>query len=162
MLPLFASAAGKLTQGDTMKKVGLAVGVVVIAGVGLYALNNYKKKQNVQSASNKFADGSKEGLAVQYAGLIRSALYSGWFGATEDEKALYSTAIKMHDNNVSFKLVADAYRKLYNEELLVKINKLLEPGELETFNNALNGKYRHVSSSVVTALKATNPIFNLF
>ena len=103
--------------------------------------NKWQKKQSAISASNKYSNGSKEGLAVQYAGLMYSALHAGWFSMTEDEKALYSAAINMHQNGVSFALVADSYRKLYQKELLSELNRLLSPKELETFNNALSGKY---------------------
>ncbi len=164
MMPLLANATSKLTQGDTLKKASLALGVVALGGVGIWAYNNYQKKQKTQAASNKYGDGSKEGLAVQYAGLMKSALYSGWFGWAEDEKSIYATAIKMHKNKVSFKQVANAYRQLYNDELLVRLNKNLKPEELEKFNNALNGKYKPVpkQSAWVTAAKVTNPWLNLF
>ncbi len=164
MIPLVASAASSITKGDTMKKAGIAIGIVAIAGVGIWAYSNYSKKQKIQAASNTYSSGSKEGLAVQYAGLFRASMYSGWFGASEDEKAIYATAIKMHENKVSFKQVADAYRQLYGDELLVKINKLLNPEEQDIFTRALDGKYKPVSNTgmMLTAAKVINPWFNIF
>lgn len=138
MVPLLAAAA----SGDTMKKVGIVVGAGALVGLGYWGYKKWKKDSDIKSAASQYGNGTKEGKAVELAGMIYSALHSGWFNATEDEKAIYATAIKMHENGVSMKLVGDAYRKLYRKELVVELNRLLDPDELTLMNNALNGKYR--------------------
>ena len=79
---------------------------------------------------------------------------------TENEKAIYSTALQMHKNGVSMKQVGDAYRKLYQKELVVELNRLLDPDELVIFNNALNGNYQAISttSSVLKTAASVNPL----
>lgn len=156
MVPFLAAA----TNGDTMKKVGIGLGVVAALGVGYWAYNSYKKKANVKNAAQKFGDGSPEGKAVEYAGLMYAALHSGMFSWAEDEKALYSTALAMHQNGISMKLVGDAYRKLYNKELITELNRLLKPEELTIFNNALSGKYQPLSKtqSLLKTASYVNPM----
>ncbi len=138
MIPLLATAA----NGDTMKKVGLAVGAGAVIITGYFVYKSWAKKNNTKKAASKYGDGSKEGMAVEYAGMMYSALHSGLFNMTEDEEAVYTTAAKMHENNVSMKLVGDAYRDLYNAELVTELNRLLSVEELEIMNNAYNGKYK--------------------
>ncbi len=138
MIPLLATA----TQGDTMKKVGLAVGAGAVIITGYFVYKSWNKKNNIKTTASKYGDGSKEGQAVELAGLMYSALHSGWFNMTEDEEAIYTTAAKMHESGISMKLVGDAYRKLYNTELVTELNRLLSPDELVIMNNALNGKYK--------------------
>jgi len=156
MIPLIAAA----TNGDTMKKVGIVVGAGALLGLGYWGYKSYIKKANVKQAANKYGDGSKEGKAVEYAGMMYSALHRGWFNMTEDEKAIYTTAIKMNENGVSMRMVGDAYRKLYSKELVTELNRLLDPDELIKFNNALNGKYKPVSKtgSVLKAASYVNPM----
>jgi hypothetical protein len=151
MIPLLAAA----TNGDTMKKVGIVVGAGALLGLGYWGYKSYRKKANIKQAARKYGDGSKEGKAVEYAGMMYSALHSGLLNMTEDEKSLYSTALEMHKNEVSMKLVGDAYRKLYNKELITELNRLLDPEELAVFNNAYNGKYKPVTTSTTTKVLKT-------
>lgn len=157
MVPFLAAAA----SGDTMKKVGIVVGAGALLGLGYWGYKSYKKKANVKQAAQKYGDGSKEGKAVEYAGMMYSALHSGLFNWAEDEKSIYATALEMHKNGVSMKLVGDAYRKLYNKELITELNRLLKPEELIIFNNALNGKYQPISQTAkyIKAASYVNPLF---
>jgi len=157
MIPLLAAA----TKGDTMKKVGLFVGAGAVLGLGYWGYKSYIKKANVKQAAQKYGDGSKEGKAVEYAGMIYSSLHAGWFNLAEDEKALYKVALEMNKNDVSMRLVGDAYRKLYNKELVTELNRLLNPEELTIFNNAYNGKVQPVSktSSLIKTAAYLNPVF---
>lgn len=161
MMPIIAAA----TKGDTLKKAGIVIGGIAVLGLSYWAYTKYVKKANIKQAASKYGDGSKEGQAVEYAGVIYSALHSGWFNMTEDEKAIYSTALEMNKSGVSMKMVGDAYRKLYQKELVVELNRLLDPDELAVFNNALNGNYKPVSSSTSSVLKTGSkiafPILNL-
>ncbi len=156
MIPLLAAGV----KGDTMKKAGLVVGGIAVLGLSYWAYSRYVKKANIKQAAQKYGDGSKEGQAVEYAGMIYSALHSGLFNMTENEKAIYSTALQMHKNGVSMKQVGDAYRKLYQKELVVELNRLLDPDELVIFNNALNGNYQAISttSSVLKTAASVNPL----
>jgi hypothetical protein len=162
MIPMLAAASN--IKGDAVKKAGIIVGGAVVVGVGIYAYKKWKHKQDVQATTSKYGDGSKEGLAVQYASLLYSALHAGWFGATEDEKAIYATALKIHQNKIPLVIVSNAYRKMYKKELITELNRLLKPEELTTFNNALNGKYKPVKKPNIlwSAAKATNPILSFF
>jgi len=136
MIPVAAAAV--VSNPKFLKSAGLVIGGVILIGGAYYAYTQWSKKREAVKASNVYSNSSNEGLAVQYAGLMHSALNSGWFGLTEDEEAIYKTAQKIYKAGLKFGDVANAYRKLYNEELLTKINKHLSPDELEIFNKAIN------------------------
>lgn len=140
MLPLIAAAG----NSKLLKNAGLIIGGCAILGLGYWGYKNWKKKNDVKQAASQYGNSTKEGLAVQYAGLMYSALHAGWWGGAEDEKAVYATAIKIHQNSVPFSMVSNAYRKLYQKELVTELNRLFNPAELETFNNALIGKYKKI------------------
>ncbi len=170
MLPFLAAAGKVMPKGNVLKKAGLAVGIVALVGVGVYYYKKKQSEKNVEEASKAYGTNTTKGKAVEYAGLFKTALNSGWFGMTENEEALYSAAIKMHQNSVSFGDVSTAYKQLYNEDLLPKINKLLSAEEQAIFNNAINGKYKTVAETSTktsaaqtawTVAKITNPLLNV-
>lgn len=134
MIPLAAMpGASKI-----IKNGALILGGVIVLGVGIYALKKYTKGVDYKQAEKKLGDGSKEGLAVQ----IASQLYTAMKGWGTNEKAMYDAAQQIARskpiNGLTFGDVASAFKKLYNEELLKWINSELDSKELALFNKYLN------------------------
>jgi len=133
MVPLIAAA----TNGKFVKNAALIIGGVAVLGVGWYMLKKYNKEKVYQATERKLGDGSKEGIAVQLASRIYTAM-KGW---GTNEKAMFDVAKLIRANNpkngLTFGDVSAAFRKLYNDDLLKWINKELNSEELRLFQKYL-------------------------
>lgn len=141
MIPFLAKAASTASKAGKSKKTlmttgGVLLGVAVL-GFAWYRLKKHREDVNYVQTEKKLGDGSAEGHAVQLASMAYTAM-KGW---GTNEQSLFNVAKKIHQTkNVNFGLVANAFRKLYNAELLKMINNELNSSELRYFNSCLNGK----------------------
>lgn len=141
MIPFLAKAASKVGSGATKKKKamlttgGILLGVAVV-GFAWWRLKKHREEVDYIKTEQKLGDGSTEGIAVQLASMMYTAM-KGW---GTNEQALYNSAKKIHSSKVTFGDVAKAFRKLYRKDLLKMINHELDSAELRYFNSCLNGQ----------------------
>jgi hypothetical protein len=97
----------------------------------------YNQKKEYEATERKLGDGSKEGVAVQLASRIYTAM-KGW---GTNENAMFEVAKLISSNHakngLSFGDVSAAFRKLYNDDLLKWINTELNSEELRLFQQYL-------------------------
>lgn len=133
MIPALALAA----NGKTIRNAALIIGGVIVLGTGIYFLKKYNKEKDYQEAEKKLGDGSKEGVAVQLA----SRLYTAMKGWGTNETTMFEVAKQIASlkpvNGLTFGDVASAFKKLYNEDLLKWINSELNSSDLATFQKYL-------------------------
>jgi hypothetical protein len=133
MIPALALAA----NGNLIKNAALIIGGVAVLGVGVYMLKKYSKDKDYQEAEKKLGDGSKEGVAVQLA----SRLYTAMKGWGTNEEAMFDVAKQISSykavNGLTFGDVASAFKKLYNDELLKWVNSELNSKDLAQFQKLL-------------------------
>jgi hypothetical protein len=137
-----AKGAQKGIEKVTASPVFWVVSGLATVGLGYFV---YKKGRGIfdsinQRAIERQADTNKKdpraSYAVEFAQRLQAAMY-GW-GTDEDE--MYKVAQEMKAKNVPFSMVADAFRKLFNNASLTKwINDDLASEEIAKFYSYLRG-----------------------
>lgn len=134
MIPFVGSA---LAKSDGIKKAALIIGGVTILGVGYFVISKRLKKQkveqNYQAMEKQIGVNTPDGKAAGYA----TALFSAMDGWGTNEKIIWETLKKMKANGILFATVANAYRMLYNEDLLKRIQKELSAKEYVQFQEVI-------------------------
>lgn len=93
-------------------------------------------KQN--KVASQFGDGTKTGLAAQYAVEIQASNLGSYIYDTKED-VIFRVADKMFRNGVSFQLVSQAYERQYNLNLLEELSGDLNASEMMKFNQILQG-----------------------
>lgn len=113
--------------------------------VGFFALRKISKdivgKAKKKNVSNNFGDGTKDGLAAQFAIELYAAMHevATWVWDGTDEEAMYRVAQQMRVNRVSFSAVANMYNRQFSRNLLDDMQDELSSNDLNEFNAYMNG-----------------------
>lgn len=147
MLP--ALAAKKIAQSKGLALAGhyaMTYGFFAIIALGAYWL--IKKLVNTlqkNSYLNSFGTNSAKGRSVQYAQRMYSAMISGpewWndvFGDGTNYQQIYAIAHEINkDPDIDLNAVSDAYKRLYNRDLAIDLNKELSSSEFSQFSKIVN------------------------
>ncbi len=133
MIPILAAA----TKGNLIRNTALVIGGATVLGIGWYMWKKHNREKEYQAAERKLGDGSKEGIAVQLA----SRLYTAMKGWGTNEAAMFDVAKLINangpKNGLTFGDVSSAFKRLYNKNLLAWINKELNSEELRLFQKYL-------------------------
>ena len=126
--------------------VGGVLFVLVVVGGYLWYTFVYKKAK-ADATINNTDPATPEGKAKIYAQKFDSAIH--YYG--DDESLIYSTAMSMKNDNVTFKQVSDAYQAMYNRNLSTYLSSNL--------NTADYNKFLAIIGTVSTLTAVNKPTF---
>lgn len=117
---------------------------IAIAGATFLLLRSVIRRIRRNSITNNFGADTPQARAAQYAANFYTAIFpsglewlSDMFGDGTDTALVFSTAQQVYaDSNMSE--VVKAYRKLYNRDLIIDLQKDLGSSEFAKFNKIMN------------------------
>lgn len=136
-------------------------GFFLAVATGTYLiLRSVIRKIRRNSITNNFGADTPQARAAQYAANFYTAIFpsglewlSDMFGDGTDTALVFSTAQQVHaDNNMSE--VVKAYRKLYNRDLIIDLQKDLGSSQFAKFNKLVNeglSGIRMISNNLIAA-----------
>lgn len=169
MLP--ALAAKKLAQSK-----GLAVaahyamnyGFFAIIAIGAFWL--IKKLVNTLQKNGylkAFGTDTAKGRSVEFAQRLYSAMISGpewfndWFGDGTNYKQIYAIAHEINkDTEISLNDVSTAYKRLYNRDLAIDLNKELNSTEFAEFSRIVNQGLKGLEMPHWLVTKSSTTVFD--
>ncbi|GJM64962.1 hypothetical protein [Persicobacter diffluens] len=139
MNPAITTATKAITS-DTGLKV---MKYVLLAGVGIavyYVVDRQFKKSKAVQAANQFGVQSDKGMSTSYASRLFAAMYPSsftWFWDGTDEAEIFRVMHDMKKNNISMASVNNAYRALYQRNVVQDLTEELSGADLMKLNQIL-------------------------
>lgn len=163
-----AIIASKAVAKSNLVAHAMRFGIFAVLAIGSFLLiRKIVRRFQKNRYMSEFGKNNKSGRAVQYASQFYQAMISGhewfndWFGDGTDEKLIYSTAQEIHqDKDVSLPDVSQAYKRLYNRDLLIDLQKELDATQYKKFSEVMNSGLSGLSAPMRLITSRSATIFN--
>lgn len=165
MLPaIVASKAAKSNALVVASQFGIFTLVLVGAFLLIRRLIRGFQKDGYM---NSFGTNTNKGRSVQYATQLYQAMISapGWFndffGDGTDEKRIFSTAHEINqDKEVQLLDVQQAYKTMYNRDLIMDLQNELDSADFEKFRRILNQGLQGLEVPSLLVAKRASTVFD--
>ncbi|MEL6558350.1 MAG: hypothetical protein AAFQ94_09210 [Bacteroidota bacterium] len=148
MIQGIAASSVMKGAGEALKaiprEVYIGLGILVVVSFIWGKVTKAAQKGRAKKASRDLGSNTASGRAVEYASRLYGSfiLVSEWMNdsvgdGTFEKEAYRAAAAIGKDKQVSFRLVADKYKKIHGRSLNQDINGNLKPSEKKIFFKAL-------------------------
>ncbi len=157
-LPLLLGSGIKDAVGSippVVWKTAIATGL----GVGTYLV---VRKVVIAARRNAALKEFGESGAVDMATLFYQAMWENdpfGMGLSEDEKLIFDTAERIEKQKLDFSKIQQAYKKIYDKDLLRDIQRSLSPEEFQKFNQIFSNILGQLPFSALVATMKHTTIF---
>lgn len=133
---------------------------IAMATATFLLLRSVIRRVRRNSITNKFGSDTAQGRAAQYAANFYQGIFpsgiewlSDFVGDGTDTNIIFGTAQEVYANS-SMTEVVKAYRRLYNRDLIIDLQKDLSSTEFAKFNRIVNeglGAIRVIENHIISA-----------